>query len=100
VRFEEERHVRALLQNPGRSLGEIPGLLDELAEIETEYASIGDSELVHGKDAEEVLAKALSCFKVCKADSSRLLWTSYERAFANQEPNLQAAESFLTNGAE
>ncbi len=96
VRHNETSYVSALLQNADVPLGRLEDLLDQLSAIEREHSAVPDSELVHGKDAQEIFGKALSCFKVCKDDAARLLWTSFERGWVEDGSTLDKVRGYLS----
>lgn len=95
VSLDLEGYLRALLQNAGISLARLGGLKDRLAEVEPIYASIPDSEIIHGKDAMCILEVALSRFEIDPRDVPRLMWTSFEASFVVGGSTLDTVAGFL-----
>ena len=90
-------YLRALFQNAGIKLTELPHAKTRLLEVELEYASIADSEVIHGKDAICIFEAALSQFGIRAGEGARLLWTSFEFAFVEEGSTLEAVANFLRN---
>lgn len=96
VEFNEEGFMRSLLQNSDLSLGELENWQSDLDQIEHQMESVDSAQVIHGKDALEVLAKAFSCFGVRKEDTTALVRTSFERGLVEQGSTLEDLVSYLS----
>lgn len=88
-------YLRALLQNARISLARLGELSARLLEVDRAYASVSDTELIHGKDAMCVVEVILSGCGAAEEEGSRLLWASFESVFVEPSSNLSAACQFL-----
>jgi hypothetical protein len=96
--FRLDAYVQALLQNatPARSIGERPGVLKALAEMEKRLDGVPDSELVHGKTALALMHKAIRCLVAKDCGSIEyVLWTSFDPACLPYRPSLARVVEFL-----
>ena len=62
-----------------------------------EVAGVADKELVHGKDAIDLLTVVLRQCGVSKRDAPKLVWTSYDRQLAANSPNLMTVVKFVSS---
>jgi hypothetical protein len=90
-----EAYVQALLQKAGMSLKKRESILGSVAALERKFAQSPDSEIIHGKDAFSIIAKALARFGVKEGEAKKMLWTSFEAAFVITGSNLSAAQEYL-----
>lgn len=95
ISLDLDGYLQALLQNASISLGRFDEIRARLGEVEAEYASSPDSEVIHGKDATCILESALACFRLKPEDGARLLWTSFEAAFVEDGSTLDMVTRFL-----
>jgi hypothetical protein len=95
ILLDLEGYLQALLQNANISLARFDEIRGRLGEVEAEYASSPDSEVIHGKDAICILESALACFRLKPEDGARLLWTSFEAAFVEEGSTLDMVTRFL-----
>jgi hypothetical protein len=93
--LDEDGYLRALLQNANINLTRLAATKARLAEVEAAYASIPNSEIVHGKDATCIVEAVLSRFGLRAKEGTRLLWTSFEFGFVENGSALDVVARFL-----
>ncbi len=90
-----EQLLRILLQNASIGLGNIKDLMNDYNELEEKLRDQDESQLIQGKDALDILDKALKSKGLKSGDSSKILWASYEKRWATDQPNLSEVISYL-----
>jgi hypothetical protein len=98
VSIDLDGYLRALLQNAGISLARFEEIRVRLQTISNRFALCPDKDMVHGKDAMQVLDVALRKRGINQGESERLLWTSFEAAFVEEGSTLETVASFIRSG--
>ncbi|MCH7493496.1 hypothetical protein IIA16_02130 [bacterium] len=93
--LDEERYLQVLLQNSRFSLKRVTELMEGWDSIESALQSVTDLELIHGHDAEEILAWGLD-----KAISARiagkLLRSTFQSGLVDPQSTLQKVITYLS----
>lgn len=96
LQVRRDGYLKALLQNSGLSLKELPTVEQQIRATGALYPGTADLELIHGKDAFRLIDEAFRALGLAKDVGGRLMWCSFERDFAKNHQNLMKVIQFLT----